>query len=395
MTTTAAPTAPRNPNGAPAPTRPPQAPPRDADDDLLDQVIAATKKLDRTTKRYLDALEDEALTDLGRAMVRAVAIERIRAAITPEDMKRVRSLMNSPLGFQTDRDPNKTKPKLDKDGREIPIKEYPDVVLKECFVESIMHGAHLDGDEWNIIKGKCFLTKNYFVRKLGQVEGVKNVDYIPGTPRLVEGVWKTRVILEWSYYGHRMTLRGEDPKMAGRVISVANDNGSTIDNVGGKVTRRAYKSAYLTLTKSEHEFPDGEVNDTTAEVLDIAKPPAPAAPLQPSAPEDAQQHPPEDGAPLDPLELERDGQATALVEELDEMAREEDWSTLPSLMERLTAALAFLGVERSTAVVTSLDAAMKQARTALDAERWKTLVAARQALGKAKESAEKAASKRR
>ena len=84
---------------APAQTKPQPAPAQtetSSEAPLLDKVIAETcRRLDRVAKSYADAIADQALGRLERALLIAQGIDRLRTALTKDIMRRVMPLMNT------------------------------------------------------------------------------------------------------------------------------------------------------------------------------------------------------------------------------------------------------------------------------------------------------------
>src|SRR5512141_1094725 len=73
----------------------------------------------------------------------AQTMTQLREALTPEVMAPIIAMMNTNLGFRTDKDPRLK----DREGR--PNVPYPMEVVRECFIESKLRGFHTVGNEWN------------------------------------------------------------------------------------------------------------------------------------------------------------------------------------------------------------------------------------------------------
>jgi hypothetical protein len=111
----------------------------------------------------------------------AQAVSELRTALSADVMRPVMALMNTDLGFRTDRDP-KITPK-DKDGN--PLAPYPMEVVRECVIEALLRGFHTVGNEWNIIAGRFYACKNGFRRKVVQFAGVTDFKDSYDVPRTV------------------------------------------------------------------------------------------------------------------------------------------------------------------------------------------------------------------
>ena len=126
----------------------------------------------QTIERVQQQLADLGdVSDMTRAimMARGMVILRIQFAGTVLDG--VCALAGTPLGFLTDRDGEKTK--------------YPKEVIRDCAIEAILRGARLTGNEFNIIAGKCYLTKAFFARQLSGL--VENLQLTEGVPQRCDG----------------------------------------------------------------------------------------------------------------------------------------------------------------------------------------------------------------
>jgi len=109
-----------------------------------------------------------AVGDVAQAIATSRGIKAIRAALTDEVMADLMSLMNDALGFKTDRsDPNKGFYNVD--------------VVRNCLISGFMRGAKVVGNEINIIASQCYLTKEFYERKLGQLTHIRELRWQIGT----------------------------------------------------------------------------------------------------------------------------------------------------------------------------------------------------------------------
>ena len=92
--------------------------------------------------------------DFMRPLVVAQALHELRAAIGPEVLAVVRTMENTPLGFRTDRPTG---------GKQMP---YPDEVLRDCVIQGMLDGLGFSHNQWNIISGSYYVTKNGWRKKL-------------------------------------------------------------------------------------------------------------------------------------------------------------------------------------------------------------------------------------
>lgn len=116
------------------------------------EAFTATTKVMTAAKKYAEEL---ATTDgFMRPLVVAQALHELRGAIGPDVLAVVRSMENTPLGFRTDRPPG---------GKAMP---YPDEVLRDCVIQGMLDGLGFSHNQWNIIGGNYYVTKNGWRKKL-------------------------------------------------------------------------------------------------------------------------------------------------------------------------------------------------------------------------------------
>lgn len=195
-----------------------------------------------------------------KTILMARAINKLRELINPQVMKEIMPLMNTRLGFKTDKDPNR-KTKNRENGQWEAPQPYEVPVVKECVIEATLRGANLVGNEFNIISGQTYLTKEFFERVVGEIPGVTNVVVSPGVPRK-EGdrAALIRVGVSWKKNGVPDQLKDAEAK-PGRVLEIRTDAYSSTDQIIGKATRKALAAAYKQITGSDIDVPDGETTD--------------------------------------------------------------------------------------------------------------------------------------
>jgi hypothetical protein len=189
----------------------------------------------------------------------AQAVSDLRAALTPELMQPITALMNTDLGFRTDRDP-KTTPK-DKDGN--PMVPYSVEIVRECFIESKLRGFHSIGNEWNIIAGRFYACKNGFRRKVTQWSGVTDFKDFYEPPRVVGdkgALVKCRAT--WNKDGIAQSVEREIP--------VRVNFGMGSDAILGKAQRKLLAAVHDRLTGVV--TPEGEANEEVEVQPGAAKP---------------------------------------------------------------------------------------------------------------------------
>ncbi len=94
------------------------------------------------------------------AIVTAQAMQQIRDALTADLMRDFLLLSNSPLGFRTDRGPGSASTK----------EAYSDAQIKDALIQAMLRGVRPIGNEFNIIAGQCYITKEGFRRLLREFQ---------------------------------------------------------------------------------------------------------------------------------------------------------------------------------------------------------------------------------
>ena len=230
---------------------------------VKDDIVAA---LDKAAENGMFALS--VTNQFKRMFMLGACMAELRNLLTPQVMQPIMQLQNSPLGFLTDR------------------KEtgYPVDVVRAAIIEAAINGVSVCGNEFNIIAGRFYLTKNGMKHKVRDVEGLSN-SVTPGIPKMVSE--KGAIVdmhVEWTFKGGEK--HEKDLTWAIRVNA-----GMGTDAVIGKAMRKTYAWLYEEVTGNN--VSEGDVTDdspvieATATVSPIeaeqpkkeeAKPAAPASP---------------------------------------------------------------------------------------------------------------------
>lgn len=198
---------------------------------------------DITKQCSMDALAE--VSGLRKTALLAAGINALRKAVSQDMVRELMALQGSSLGFRTDRD--------DKQG-------YDPETVKECAIEVLLRGGNWVGNEFNIIAGRAYLTKEYFTRKVREFPGLTDLKLFPGVPQhfgdkgaLVpySATWKLNGVAD------RI-----DRKLNGDVderIPVKVNSGMGSDAILGKADRKILAAIYKRLTGSD--VADGEADD--------------------------------------------------------------------------------------------------------------------------------------
>lgn len=194
----------------------------------------------------IDAAKAIALSQvpaMKKAIVMAQAVRQLREYLTDERMRSIMDLQGTSLGFRTDRDRGD-------DGR--PGPGYPLATVRECALEAMIRGVMPVGNEFNIIAGRMYITREGFTRLVREYPGLSNLVTCPGIPKALERGGIVPFTAEFM-------LNGEKKSLA-RDIPVKVNSGQGVDAMIGKATRKMLAYIYATITGSTF-FPDGEIDD--------------------------------------------------------------------------------------------------------------------------------------
>jgi len=166
----------------------------------------------------------------------AEGITRLREMITPEIMAPVMALQGTPLGFRTDKD--------GKGGYSMPD-------VKEALIEAVLRGVYPVGNEFNIIAGRAYITREGMSRLVSEWPCLAKLEIDLGVPTMKDGGAIVPCTAAWRLNGLPMTLTA--------TIPVKVNAGMGADAILGKATRKILKRVHDRLTGSKAGIPDGDV----------------------------------------------------------------------------------------------------------------------------------------
>lgn len=207
----------------------------------------AAKNIDVISKAAMEAFASA--ESFEKELAVATAVSDLRAALTADVMKEVMGLMNTSIGFDTDRNPVKWNSDKPFPGA------YSVEVVRDVFIEARMRGFHIIGNEFNIIAGNFYARVNGLERKVKQHPKVANFKDHYDVPRLVangEGALiKCRA--EWHQEGVAQLLERE--------FAIRVNRGQGADAITGKAKRKLLAAVYSRL--SGVVTPEGDADDVT------------------------------------------------------------------------------------------------------------------------------------
>lgn len=167
-----------------------------------------------------------------KAYLIAEATSKLKELLTPKYMKPIMLLQGSRLGFKTDR-------------------SYPEETVKNCLIEAVLMGLQPHGNQFNIIAGNMYPTKEGLGYLLANFPKLR-YQIIPGLPRIKDTSAAVEMNVKWQIGDNEITEEKLD-------IPIKVNKGMGTDAVLGKATRKARAWLYSTITGSE--VTDGEIED--------------------------------------------------------------------------------------------------------------------------------------
>jgi hypothetical protein len=200
----------------------------------VDSVLSESEKqlmssLSRTVTAYREHLADHSLNEWERALVQAKALAALERLLTPELVRDLTKLQNTAYGFRTDQ-------------------AYPAEVVRRCLIQAWLAGAKIHGNQFNIIAGNCYLTKEFYRAAILGTEGVSNLKLTIGAPqRYGDRAMVCEAKAEWSYCGKLQVLKflKTDELDARIVVNAHGINGP--DAIRGRVESKVYQRVFSVL----------------------------------------------------------------------------------------------------------------------------------------------------
>lgn len=197
--------------------------------------------------------------DASAAFQAVCVIKMLRDALTDEVLKEVfMPLMNTKIGFRTDLDPN--KPQKQKDGSYKTPQPYSPAVVRDCLVDAVMNGLLPTGNQFNIIAGNMYPTKEGYSALLKKIGCKYVISYGQDNTAQNPSSAEIRCSIAFEYNGEKNGFSV--------VATVPKNSFSTYDQLKGKAERRAKKALYEYITGTDLGEAD---EDATAEPAEPVK----------------------------------------------------------------------------------------------------------------------------
>lgn len=190
-----------------------------------------------------------------QAIRMATGIREMRLALSDDFVKHaLMPLMGTSLGFLADR-PSVKEPT-----------PYGLDVVRECAIEAMIRGLNVVGNEFNIISGRCYGTKNGYARLVQEFPGLTDLVMQPGVPQYAGD--KGALVpftATWRLNGKPMSIECQQTKDGpDQRIPVKVNAGMGADAILGKAERKMLFRIYQRVNGSSFGATEGEVGDEGA-----------------------------------------------------------------------------------------------------------------------------------
>jgi len=180
---------------------------------------------------------NQAIVGFEKAYAVANAVMELRELLTDEYMKPIMALQGNALGFKTDKDR---------------ASGYSVSEVRNCLIEAVLYGLQPYGNQFNIIAGNMYATKEGCGYLLSKIQGL-NYDIVPELPRINQTSAAVVMNVTWTINTVQQVKKLDIPVKVNSMMGT--------DAILGKATRKARKWLYDTIMGCE--LPEGDVSDVT------------------------------------------------------------------------------------------------------------------------------------
>lgn len=213
------------------------------------QISKFTEIAQKLDSNVLSVIGSDKIQGFEKSYLVANAISSLSELLTPEYMKPIMALQGNRLGFKTDKD---------KAGG------YPEATVKNCLIEAVLLGIQPTGNQFNIISGNMYPTKEGCGYLLNNFKGL-SYNLVCSLPRINADKTSAAVEVKISWI-----INGEK-KEETIPIPIKMDSYTSVDALIGKATRKG--RAWLLSRVSGMEITDGDISDVSFTVVDPKKRP--------------------------------------------------------------------------------------------------------------------------
>lgn len=220
----------------------------------MDVTLPSKDDLELAESRFAalctDAQGLQLVNNTGAAFRAATLLTSLRAVLSDGIMNAVfMPLMNTRIGFLTDRDPNKRSSKTGQSPQ-----PYPLDVVRDAIIDAIGYGLLPTGNQFNIISERMYPTKEGFTALLRKTGCKYFIQY--STPKVNEATADVTCRIDYEWNGEKKSFN--------YVANVKRDGYSSLDQIKGKAERKAKKVLYEYITGIDF----GDADEQSSEPCD-------------------------------------------------------------------------------------------------------------------------------
>ncbi len=210
-------------------------------------------RLDEIARDYQIAKIDQ--SPFSATFSTAIALNELRSLLTADVMRPIMQLMNTPLGFLTDRNgrPNwkgETKP------------TYTEEVVRDAVIEATLRGFFVVGNEFNLLAERFYAAKAGLRRKVTTFPGLTNFSHSYSIPKIIGDAGAiVEAKATWKLNGTMESIE--------RTFAVKGDKYAGADSYTGKATRKLLAAVYERISGAS--VPEGEAEEVNLEAMQRAQ----------------------------------------------------------------------------------------------------------------------------
>lgn len=200
--------------------------------------------------------------NFARTIAYGLAVGKMREALDNKVMVSLMKLKGSKLGFRTDEGPK--------------VQPYPMEVVRDCIIDAVTLGLQCVGNQFNILGGNMYVTKEGFTYLLRQLPGLQDLKMIYHPAEISESSTggarrdgsQYQKIEREGLIAVDVSCQYKGRKVEERLEFVVKVNaGMTQDAIIGKAERKARAWLYNYLTDST--IVDGDAAEAMQELRDV------------------------------------------------------------------------------------------------------------------------------
>lgn len=218
--------------------------------DKLTNITESQSLVSQELNNQILAVLSNKVEGFEKAFIMASALQVLDEKLTPEFMKPIMALQGSNLGFKTDKD---------KSGG------YTMLEVKACLKDAVLLGLQPTNNEFNIIAGNMYPTRQGFGSLLKKINGLRySISYSNPIFTQDKSSANCTVTIKWELNGESHVQEQE--------FAIKSNAYATADAILGKAERKARRWLYNTVQGTD--IPDGDVTDIPHTIVSSEKPKA-------------------------------------------------------------------------------------------------------------------------